>query len=317
VQFDFVDNPPRRVRAESDDDGAFEITFPVPGEWRPAVWLTSEVRLPPVEIRSPHDEELMIELPGGRLEAHVLGADGKPVPAAVHLRRADRYVAGGLTDDDGQLELFGLDGEYAVTAESEEGFAGPVAVVIDDDKTAEVELRISAMREVTGQIVSSDGSAASGAIVRSLDDVTRSFDETIADARGMYSIRVKPGTTFLDLIVLAPPHPIAFRRIPVATGRTSRAPQITLAATGAILRVPPTGNVPPWPTVTAPTGRAYSLALLLAPRFGTGPIRELAGGVYQFHVEAGPYTICNPDNECRSALLTPNAETLIGWAGKP
>ncbi len=317
IQFHLIDAVGRRVQADTDDEGVFHVTFPVPGEWRPSVWIGSEVRLPPVEIRKAHDEDLELEIPGGRLSARVLDAGGKPAPAAVTVRRDGKTAAGGLTDDDGKLELFGLEGDYTVTAESEDGFAGPVPVSVPEDDVAEVELQVSALREVSGRIVSGDGSAASGAIVRALDDITRNYEETIADGRGMFRFRIKPDTQFVDVVVLAPPYPIAFRRIVVGVRHSTSAPQIVLAPAGATLRVPLTGSTPPWPAVTAPNGRAYSLALLLAPSFGASRFRELIDGAWQFNVEPGQYIVCTPKNECRSALLTANAETFINWAGTP
>jgi hypothetical protein len=182
VRFDFIDATGRRVETKTDADGTFAVTFPVAGEWRPSIMAgEAQMKLEPVTIRSPHDEELSLELPGGRVQARVMDGNGAAVPAAVLLRRDGKTVASGLTDDDGKLELFGLAaGAYAAEAEGDEGFAGPVTVAIDEEHPAELELRISAYRNVTGQILSSDGSAASGAIVRVLDDSSQAYADTIA-----------------------------------------------------------------------------------------------------------------------------------------
>lgn len=311
VRFDYIDANGRRVEAETDEDGHFGLTFPIAGEWRPSVFVNAvELKLPPVTIRSPHEEEVLLDLPGGRLEATVLDADGATAPAALLLQRDGETVSSGLTDDDGKIELFGLEpGAYTAQAEAEHGFAGPIPVTIEKDEVTELELRVSPIREVTGQVLTSDGLAASGAIVRTLDDVTRSYEDTIADGRGVYSFRVKPGVDSIDMIVLAPPHPLALRRIQVGAKRTS-APPIVLARTGAMLRVVPSGSIPPWPMLQAPHGRSYPLVLLLAPRFGQ-PWRELVNGTFQFSVEPGAYVLCSPDSKCKSTLLAPNAEMLI------
>jgi hypothetical protein len=113
------------------------------------------------------------------------------------------------------------------------------------------------------------------------------------------------------VIVLAPPHLIAFRRIALGAKRSVSAPPIVLAATGATLRVSPAGNIPPWPTLAVAQGRSYSLNLLLGPRFGVPGWRELVNGAFQFSVEPGAYVICSPDARCQPAQLAPNAETKV------
>jgi hypothetical protein len=287
----------------------------VPGEWRPSVHANGvHVNLAPVTIGSPHEGELVLDLPGGRLNAVVVDANGAVAPASLLLRRDGKIVTSGVTDDDGKIEMFGLAaGSYVAEAEAEHGFAGPVAVTIDKDTVTELELRVSPMREVTGQVLTSDGFAASGAIVRTLDDITRSYEDTIADGRGVFTFRAKPGVEAIDVVVLAPPHPVALRRIVVAGKRNVSAPPIVLARTGGTLRVVPGGDIPPWPTLRAPHGRSYPLILLLAPRFGLPRWREFVDGAFQFSVEPGAYVLCSPDAKCKSTLLAPNAETLVNF----
>jgi hypothetical protein len=313
VQFDLIGAPSRRVQAETDEDGSFAATFPVAGDWLPWIFGNAvDFTLPSVTIRSPHDEELLLELPGGRLKATVLDTNGVGAPADVKLRKDGKAIVTGFTDDDGRVELFGIEeGTYNAEAETELGFAGPVPITIGEDETAELELRVNPVREVTGQVLTDDGLPASGAVVRTLDDVAGTYHDTIADGRGMFKFRVKPGVDSVDVVVIAPPHPVALRRISAGATRNASTPPIVLSRTGATLRVMPNGNIPPWPTLRAPHGRSYALVHLLAPLFGRPVWREYVDGAFQFSVEPGAYVLCSPDSKCRSALLAPNAETLI------
>ena len=73
--------------------------------------------------------------------------------------------------------------------------------------------------------------------------------------------------------------------------------------------------------MTTAAGTSYSLALLLAPRFGHGGIRELVNGAFEFRLEPGPYTLCNDIGECHSVTVATHAEAQVVFAvkagGKP
>ena len=163
-------------------------------------------------------------------------------------------------------------------------------------------------------MIGADGSPASGAVVRVFDPVTTIYEDTITDGKGSYSFKAKPDAEVVDIIVLAPPHPVALRRIPVGgTKRTISAPPIQLGSGGAKLRVS-IQRTPPWPVLRAPDGNLYSLGLLIMPRFGYGSIREIVHGAFEFIVEPGAYTVCSDAGECHSAVLAAHAETLISFA---
>jgi uncharacterized GH25 family protein len=291
LQFDFVEDRGRRVEITTDDEGRFRAAFSNAGAWRPSLSLppnVTETRLPPVDIRSPHDEELLLTIPGGRIKGSVLGTDGHPAPATVILKNGTRVAANGFTDDHGSFELFGLAaGAYTVEAEADSGFAGPLPISVVEDEVTEVDLTVAALHTVTGQIISADGIAASGAIVRVLDDITGSYEDVIADGRGVYSFKAKPSADFVDLLVFATPHPIAFRRIQVGSKGTVSAPPIQLQPVGSIVRVYLPRVPPPWPTIAGATGRPFGLNLLTPPRFGLSSRGGPGDGSTQLSLEPG------------------------------
>jgi hypothetical protein len=311
VQFDMEG---RRVKVSTDDDGIFRASFPVAGTWLPSLFpgaSSGEVRLPPVEIRAPHDGELLLEVAGGRISGRVVGLDGKAVRAAVHVRRDRRLVAQCTTRDDGRFELIGLtEGSYFVDGETEDAFAGPISVSVVEDERTEIELRVERAHEISGLVLTSTGLAASGAIVRSVDS-SGFYEDVIADARGAFSLQVKAGERFVDLIFFAPPHPVTVRRVSVAEKRITPLAPIQLPAEGATLRLY-VQHLPPWPVLVTADGRAYSLGLLAAPRFGSPRLRESINGGFEFVIEPGTYVCCDGP-ACRTVQMASHAETVVDF----
>jgi Carboxypeptidase regulatory-like domain len=307
----------RRVTTTTDPDGAFTATFPAAGSWQPSIFLgasAADIRLPLVEVQSSEDD-LILEIPSGRVRGKVLTRTGQPLPSMVRLRGEKGLVAQGQTEDDGLFDLIGVTpGSYTAEAEAPNAFAGPVPVTVDDDGPTDIELRAQTFREMTGSVLAPDGTAASGAVVRLFNPMTESYDDTIADGRGQYSFRINPAASIVDLIVIAPPHPVALRRLNVGgEKRTISADPVRLGAAGGKLRVF-IQRTPPWPLLRSPNGGTYSLLLLLAPRFGSGGIRELVDGMFEFSLEPGAYTLCSNDGECHAAFVTPHAETRVAFA---
>jgi hypothetical protein len=311
----------RRVRSTTDAEGAFTATFPTPGVWQPSVHLGAtgaEMRLAPVEIESPHDEELVLDIPAGRVKGRVLAPNGRPARGVVRVFREGRMAAQGQTEADGRFDLFGLvQGSYNIEGETIDASAGPIPIEVTGERpVVEIDLRTANFREVTGTVVTADGTAASGAVVRVFDAATRSHDDIIADGRGSYSFKANPSTATVDLIIIAPPHPIALRRVPIrADKRTVSIGAIQLASAGAKLRVM-IQRTPPWPSLRTADGRTYALLLLLAPRFGYGGIPEMVDGVFEFWIEPGGYTLCNDAGECHAANLAPHAEALVMFSSR-
>jgi Carboxypeptidase regulatory-like domain len=305
----------RRVGVATDEEGKFATAFPVPGPWSPSLYIgpnKSRVKLPPVEISADDRSELILEVPGGRLKGRVVRADGVAAPAAVHILKERRLAADVVTDDDGHFDIVGIAaGSYVVEAEADEGFAGPVMVTIDDNEPTELELRVESFRQVTGTVMTAEGAPASGAIVRAVD-ISGSYEDLVADGRGSFSYRARPGADFIDVIVIAPPRPVALRRFALHEKRTVSLPPIHLARAGATLRLYPK-RITPWPTLTTADRRAYSLGLLLAPRFGAPRPRELVNGGFEFVLEPGAYVVCDGAQECRSVQMTAHAATPVDF----
>jgi hypothetical protein len=303
----------RRVKATSDDDGAFKIDFPAAGSWTPSVTVgAAKVRLEPVEIASTQEDALILRIPGGGVRGKVVDETGRAAGGVlIVLARGIRSMSSTYADENGEFELIGVDpGEYMISAEADQSFGGPLPLTIQKDETAELEIRLESWKEVIGVVTSASGAAASGAVVRSFDPLTLLMEDTIADGRGAFSFKVKPRSRTVDLIVLAPPNPIAMRQLSLGDRRVTSA-NVQLAPAGSKLRVYILRS-PPWPVLTGPDGVARPLGLLLMPLFGRSMWRELVEGGFNFFVEPGPYVICGDGTPpCRQLQLAAHAETTV------
>jgi hypothetical protein len=306
----------RSVKARSDESGAFSADFPVAGLWKPSVTVDeSKVQLDPIEITSPQEKALNLQIAGGGVRGKVVDESGHGVAnILVTLGRGIRQVSRAYSAENGEFHIIGVNaGEYSISAEAEDTFGGPLPLTVAEDETAEVELRLESWKEVTGVVTTASGAAASGAVVRNMDSTTGILEDTIADGRGAFSFRVKPHSSTIELIVLAPPYPIAMRQLSISERRTMSA-NVQLAPTGSRLRVYILRS-PPWPALTAPDGVTRSLGLLLMPLFGRGIWRELVDGGYNFFMEPGPYVICGDGTpRCRRLQLEAQAETVVNFA---
>lgn len=305
----------RRVKTSSGEDGTFRASFPKSGKWRPTLFIgknKTQLELEPVEITQSGDQELMLKLPPGRVNGKVLDPAGKPAVAGVYLRRNGRIESQAITEADGKFELIGIEpADYSIEAEVDEAVAGPLPLTVDEDKPAEIVLRAGLLNELRGTVITAAGVAASGAVVRLFYASMGTFEDVIADPRGMFSFRIRPDVPLVDVVVLAPPYPIAMRRMDVSKPRSDRV-TIQLAPNAATLRVFPR-QIPPWPTITASDGVPRSLRLMLMPLLGGKDWQERYYGGYQLSVEPGPYVVCVSADECQRLQLAPHAIAIADF----
>jgi hypothetical protein len=305
----------RRVRTRSDGDGLFSVSFPIAGHWSASAILSgTRLTLGDVTITSPHDRELELRVAGGRVKGKVVTERGEGRRAAVRARKDGRVAASTMADEKGAYELFGLEpASYSFEAEAEEEFAGPVAVDVGEERREDVDLRLSSWKKLEGVVVDIDGTPLSGAVIRLFDAATGTYQETIADGAGTYSLNVRPKTESVDAVVFAPPRPVAIRHLQLAESRNGSI-TIVVANHGATLRLL-LSRTPPWPTLTTAGGVRLSLRLLMMPTFGGGAPREIVDGGFQVTVEEGAYAVCDATGSCRNVQLARFGQTIVDLTG--
>lgn len=158
----------RSIRMDADSHGEFQAYLPEEGEWpvdiaRHGVQGVQAVE--PVDVEQAPGRRVAhvrIELPETTLHGRVVDAEGGPQPDAsvVVLQPSRQRRAAALrVDGDGRFVLEGLaEGDYVVQAEGPGGTSPWVAVELDEGLVPpELVLRIDAMAEVLGRVVSPSG----------------------------------------------------------------------------------------------------------------------------------------------------------------
>jgi hypothetical protein len=302
----FENDSGKVVRTETSDAGSFEAVFPATGTWVPTIQYPlrgrgSRLVLDPVEITGP-ENDLEIEVPGGRLHVRVTAKSIRPEQAAVHVLRDGKPVAQALVEPGGEFTFIGLKvGNYSIGAESEHAATpSPVEVSIDADSSREVEVVLEPYAMLTGMVVTPRGTPASGAVVRISTDDGRWWSTQVADAEGRFEVRSPAGVGAVELVILTYAFPAATVRVPP----TQKSVVVTLKNIGGIVRV----RGAPIPYIRLHTFGAPVRAFHHPEPFG-----RFGGGV---HLEPGVYTVCPNrvvEPTCRSVTVYPEADVTIDF----
>jgi len=307
----FVHRSGRTARATSGEDGRFDVPFPLAGAWTPEVSLArspskARVRTAPIAVSADARDEVTIRVPGGRMRGQVFDASGRPIEAAVRLRRHGHLVTQDVTTADGTFDFIGIEeGDYTIEAEGARSATEqplPVQVLAD----AETELRIvtSPYHSLAATILTPNGSPASGAVVRISVDGGIWWTKVVTDGRGRLAYDVPSGVD-ADLIVVTYAHPAAWLRIAATDPAERRERTIRLPDRGGFLLFPKM----PTPWLVTQSLVAPLTVFLFAER-GASPGARI-------HLPAGTYAVCpqpRPGAGCRRFDIVPGNDTSIDAA---
>lgn len=303
----FEDHSGKVVRTETSDGGSFEAVFPAPGTWIPTIQYPREGRgsrmvLDPVEIAEA-DDDLEIEVPGGRVTVRVTAKGIRPEDAAVHVLKDGKPVAQALVEAGGEFTFIGLKaGNYAIGAESEHAATpSAVPVAIDATTSRDVQLVLEPHFVLSGLVLTPRGTPASGAAVKISTDDGRWWSTRAADAEGRFEIRSPSGVGAVELVILT-------YSFPAATARVSpeqKSVVVTLKDSGGIVRI----KGAPIPYV-----RVQGFAAPVRAFYYPEPYGRFGGGI---HLEPGVYTVCPNrivEPACRSITIQPDSDVTVDFA---
>lgn len=296
----------RTVEVSTDADGRFEVALPSAGTWEPTVLTgpgSAEVAAAPFEIsEGTTTQEVVVQLAGGRIRGKALKADQKPGPTMVQAFRRTRRAAQQETGDDGSFDFVGLaPGTYRLDARSANAVTPhPVDVVIEEEESREVTLVMEPYARLSGHVVTPDGRAASGAVVKVSTDGGASWQRMVTDVHGRFERQVRGGTQIVQLVVLTYDYPAAMLARPL----TDEPVRVQLRHDGGMVRF-------------------QSLAILMA-RGVSAPahvFRFRSDGPFtgNIYLEAGAYTVCPVDgaqNQCRNLTITPSSQEDVDFTPK-
>jgi hypothetical protein len=95
----------RRIAIDAGEDGRFRGRLPEPGEWKVTVKVPSHGIDTDVRVEVNPDEDVKIEIPGGKISGKVLSQSGRPVAGASTVAAFSSGYQRARTDPEGRFEL--------------------------------------------------------------------------------------------------------------------------------------------------------------------------------------------------------------------
>lgn len=339
----------RRIRFDSDRDGAFAGYLPGEGEYPIEVVSENEglrLVLDAIEVRRPEGKstaEIEVVIPDTRLLGEVVDEAGNPVPAAELEITAFKDGKGRLrlpsdsrSDENGKFEVLGLPpGHLAVQARAEERASDWVEVMLPDDGEA-VDLRLVVRRELElhGRVSGADGPVV-GALVVAWPEIggqpVARFVEESTDPDGRFRLRMPASSSTAGLLVMAGGYALRMMRV----GVDPNAPlEIGVERHGGTLvvemgrRVDEAGRAlaVPW---LVHDGAFFTPLLLQRWSRHLGIAQDRPDRLVLPDVESGEYALCAgpdatralrrggepPAARCVSGFLAPGGELRLELAG--
>jgi hypothetical protein len=183
--------------AVSGADGSFTISGIAPGRYSLNVidcpdWITEPV---PLEVKGTVGARIELQK-GGTLEVRIVDGDtDQPVEGAnvVMMKTGTRTGQGIQTDASGTAKKQLFAGNYEVSA-YKQGYRSSrnaAVAVVEDDKTAAIEIRLGGQSKLTGLVKTPDGKPAEGVRVRVMPD-QGPRQNVLSDKDGRFTLNWDP-----------------------------------------------------------------------------------------------------------------------------
>lgn len=178
-------------------DGTFKISQVPPGKYKLHVLTGSEWIASPVAVEAKGDTQAKIELEqGGLLEVKVIDdATNQPVEGATVsvLGKPSDIVSGSTTDKSGIFKQQLLPGAYQISV-YKQGYrssGNSAQAVVENQKTASVEIRIGGQSKLAGTVKRPDGKPAQGVEIQMMPSSGMPQNIT-TDAKGQFTMNWNP-----------------------------------------------------------------------------------------------------------------------------
>lgn len=302
----------RRVNMTSDAEGSFRGMLPEAGEWKveitPAAAFSVVTRSVDVVARDGGaGAEIEIELPGGRLEGIVVDESGRPVMAAVDVRR-ERTIAYAETNAEGRFTLVGLEPQ-SVVVEAVTTSGESAAAPHDIGSRTPLRLVIERAKRIDIRLVAPSGAPVPGAIVRQIIPPSRRRKETVTGPDGKFTVTMTKAAPVTDIVIFAAGFPLRMLSL-TADNAPSR---IVVGGPASRLTVY-VRRTPPWPKIRREDGSFFSLVELMFQGNPAGPPHGMIPGGFQADLEPGRYTVCpeaRVTEACEARTLQPGAVVVL------
>jgi hypothetical protein len=224
--------PFARILAASDSSGRFELSLSAAGKWDVRVTCDAPVirRIFRDVLVEPRDglARLTLQVPDTHLRGTVTFTDGSPAAGAMVI---GLHGPGGAfesrADDEGRFEFTGLEGQVLLSAKlrrGERSFESDLQTLSLPPSGRAPEVRLVVREEVTvqGRVIGGAGDAVAGAYVSGTPPLRSgqlsSGAEAVTGNDGSFSLRLPGPLGQLELVIMAPGHPLCARRVNSGSG---------------------------------------------------------------------------------------------------
>ncbi|MEM6453559.1 MAG: carboxypeptidase-like regulatory domain-containing protein [Acidobacteriota bacterium] len=287
-----------RVLLATDEDGRYEGVIPYAGTWRVQVRsqkndLDAETTVL-VDADTEGVAEVDIEMPDTHIWGQVVDPNGKPVPrTSVGIAGVDSRDQQ-LTDEQGQFSFRAHDGLVRLIADTDDGQQAsmPYETTLSDGMAiGPIELRLEALRTVSGVVRSTVAGPLGGAVVHARQWPTaNNVPRARTERDGTFTFHVTNDTETLDVMVAAPGHALEVHRV---DGQGALL-DLDVSPGGGVLVLPAVRNrALDVQTAVVQNDIPLSIAHLLswALRNG-GTLDEAAGRMIVPNMAPGDYRLC-------------------------
>jgi hypothetical protein len=298
---------------QADDDGRFAGQIPfVDGERR--IFVEADTPYVSRSVRTKIDMNpdsnaayLLLELPATTLMGRVLNEDRSPAQAFLRvmgITDPDAFEQAAI-ESDGSFQFAGLDpGSYRVIAEAHERKSDLLQVDLAANETREIEIILKREEILRGKMTAGDTPVVDAQILAIPRDAAWSslLPSTTTNERGMFQLRLPPGTRIFDGIAVHPAFDTVIARGSVRPGAVVWVQANQIGGTLVVNSQEP----------------HEVLLLHKGAEFPVRTVASLSGGtvgkeqVTLTRLEPGEYGLCSFDKtSCASGYLPPHGSLTL------
>lgn len=253
-----------------------------------------------------------IRLPAGRVQGRMVDRNGRPATGFIRLVREKRVAASAAVTEDGAFSFVGLEpGEVEIVADGRAKGRATVPHRVIEGDTAEVTVRIEQAPEIRGWVVTTAGRPVAAAMIQYCTGF--GCRDVNSGPSGEFIIPLF-GKGEMDLIVIAPGHPIRFLSVPAGDAEDVPVEIVVGGAYGLLdIRM---ARMPPMVFLRRRGFSRFFVAPLPGvvhrPRGNPERDPDSVGPIYE--VEPGEYTVCPSyalTEQCITRVVQPGGRADI------
>jgi hypothetical protein len=298
---------------QADDDGRFAGAIPLGDNDERLIFVEADTPYVRRSVRARIETDdsgearLSLELPGTTLMGRVLNEDRSPAQAFLTVtgETDSETFEQAATESDGSFQVAGLDpGSYRVIAEASAQKSDLLRVNLVPNEPAEVEIILKHEEILRGKMTIGDTPVIAAKILAIPRDAAWSavLPETTTNERGMFQLRLPPGTTIFDGLAVHPAFDTVIARGGVRPDKVVWVQATQIGGTLIVDSQEPhevlllhKGAELPVKTIAALSGGTVGAAQITLPR-----------------VEPGEYAVCSFDKtSCASGYLPPHGSLTL------